>query len=102
MNKKYFLVFVNAKTHKSKNYWFNFKKHFNIINTPPYTPHYNLIEMFFGFIKKQIRKKVYCSEDLLIRDIQKKIYEFNEEKYLKKFEIKIFRNFYQYLTKGII
>lgn len=57
MNKKYFLVFVNAKTHKSKNYWFNFKKHFNIINTPPYTPHYNLIEMFFGFIKKQIRKK---------------------------------------------
>lgn len=72
MNKKYFLVFDNAKTHKSKNYWFNFKKHFNIINTPPYTPHYNLIEMFFGFIKKQIRKKVYCSEDLLIRDIQKK------------------------------
>lgn len=78
VGKKYLLVFDNCRTHKKKEYWKTFRKHFNVVNTPPYSPQISLVEYFFLIIKRVVKKEFYEEPIDMVRSLIREISLFDE------------------------
>jgi transposase len=78
--RNWILVCDNASIHKDKSQLPEAKKCINFLFLPPYTPHFNPIELLFGNIKREVRKRQYAYVSDLIFDIHHTITTYDVRK----------------------
>ena len=70
----------NASQHKAKKVKQELLQYYNIVFLPPYTPHLNvninkfnnclqIIEIFFGELKRRVARKLYPNQEELVKGI---------------------------------